>query len=123
MLTFDLPMVQVPEASIVYDINNRPIKGLSEQNRISISFDEIPTDFKNAVIAVEDKNFYQHHGVDISGIMRAMFINIKNLKIVEGGSTITQQTAKNLFLTNERTFLRKIKELFYAIELEKNYKR
>lgn len=119
--TFDLPMVQVPEASIVYDINNRPIKGLSEQNRISISFDEIPTDFKNAVIAVEDKNFYQHHGVDISGIMRAMFINIKNLKIVEGGSTITQQTAKNLFLTNERTFLRKIKELFYAIELEKNY--
>ena len=116
-----LPEIQVPEASIVYDINNRPIKGLSEQNRISVSFDEISADFRNAVIAVEDKDFYQHHGVDVSGIARAMFINIKNLKIVEGGSTITQQTAKNLFLTNERTFLRKFKELFYAIELERSY--
>ncbi|NLB87726.1 MAG: penicillin-binding protein, partial [Syntrophomonadaceae bacterium] len=79
----NLPDIQVPEASVVYDINNRPIKGLSEQNRISISFDEIPDDFKNAVIAVEDKDFYKHHGIDISGIIRAMFINIKNLKIVE----------------------------------------
>ncbi|HZK42762.1 MAG TPA: PBP1A family penicillin-binding protein [Syntrophomonadaceae bacterium] len=117
----DLPKIDVPEASIVYDINDRPIKGLSEQNRIAINYDEIPVDFINAVIAVEDKDFYKHHGVDITGIIRAMLVNLKNLKVVEGGSTITQQTAKNLFLSNERTFLRKIKELFYAIELERRY--
>ncbi len=119
--SINLPKVEVPEASIVYDINNRPIKGLSEQNRINVNIDEIAKNFTMAVIAVEDKDFYKHHGVDISGIIRALFVNIKNLKIVEGGSTITQQTAKTLFLTNERTLIRKIKELFYAIELERQY--
>lgn len=119
--TIKLPEIQVPEASVVYDVNNRPIKGLSEQNRISVSFDDIPLTYKNAVIAIEDKDFYQHHGVDLKGIARAVFINIKKLKVAEGGSTITQQTAKNLFLTNERTLIRKVKELFFAIELEKRY--
>lgn len=119
--SINLPKVQVPEASIVFDINNRPIKGLSEQNRISLTIDEISPSFLQAVIAVEDKDFYKHHGVDISGILRALFVNIKYLKIVEGGSTITQQTAKTLFLSNERTLTRKIKELFYAVELERKY--
>ncbi len=117
----DISVIDVPEASVVYDINGRPIKGLAEENRISIGFEEIPESFKAAIIAVEDKNFYSHHGVDISGVMRALFLNIKAGKITAGGSTITQQTAKNLFLSNERTLTRKIKELFYAIQLERSY--
>lgn len=119
--SFNLPDIEIPEASVVYDINNRPIKGLSEYNRISVNIDEISPNFIKAVVAVEDKDFYSHHGIDFTGILRALYVNVKNLKVVEGGSTITQQTAKTLFLSNERTLIRKIKELFYAIELERNY--
>ncbi len=117
----DISTIDVPEASVVYDTNGRPIKGLAEENRISIGFEEIPESFKAAIIAVEDKNFYSHHGVDIGGIMRALLLNVKAGKITAGGSTITQQTAKTLFLSNERTLTRKIKELFYALELERSY--
>lgn len=119
--SFDWPEIQIPEASIVYDINGNPIRGLAEQNQINISLDEIPSSFIGAVIAIEDKNFYNHHGVDFTGILRAVLTNIRQGKVAAGGSTITQQTAKNLFLTNERTLTRKIKELFYAIQLERQY--
>lgn len=119
--SFDWLELQVPQASIVYDINGTPVRGLAEQNQINISLEEIPDSFKAAVIATEDKNFYDHHGVDFTGIMRALITNIRAGKIAAGGSTITQQTAKNLFLTNERTLIRKIKELFYAIQLERQY--
>lgn len=116
-----LPEIQVPEASVIFDINGRPITGLAEENRISIGFEEIPESFKAAIIVVEDKNFYQHHGIDMAGIIRAVIQNIKAGRITAGGSTITQQTAKTLFLSNERTFARKIKELFYAWQLERRY--
>ncbi len=106
---------------MVFDIKGRPIKGLAEENRISIEFEEIPESFKAAIIAVEDKNFYNHHGIDFTGILRALFLNLKAGKITAGGSTITQQTAKTLYLSNERTISRKIKELFYALELERRY--
>lgn len=118
---FNWPELQIPQASIVYDINGTPVRGLTEQNQINISLDEIPASFTAAVIAVEDKNFYNHHGVDFTGILRALIANIRAGKVTAGGSTITQQTAKNLFLTNERTLTRKIKELFYAIQLERQY--
>lgn len=113
--------IEVPEASVVFDIKGRPIKGLAEENRISIGFEEIPDSFKAAIIAVEDKNFYNHHGIDFSGILRALFLNLKAGKVTAGGSTITQQTAKILFLSHERTVIRKLKELFYALELERRY--
>lgn len=119
--SWGLPEVDVPEASLVYDINNEPIRGLSSENRVSIPSDEIPEGFKKAVIAVEDKNFYRHHGIDMTGIIRAAYANIRAGKIVAGGSTITQQTAKNLFLSNERTFLRKLKEVYFAVQLERRY--
>lgn len=119
--SFDWPAIKIPEPSIVYDINGTPMRGLSEQNQINISLEEIPSSFIAAVIAIEDKNFYSHHGVDFTGILRALYTNIRQGKVAAGGSTITQQTAKNLFLTNERTLTRKIKELFYAIQLERQY--
>ena len=115
------PELQIPQASIVYDISGTPIRGLAEQNQINISLEDIPDSFILAVISVEDKNFYSHHGVDFTGILRALLTNIRQGEVAAGGSTISQQTAKNLFLTNERTLTRKIKELFYAIQLEREY--
>jgi 1A family penicillin-binding protein len=115
------PEMQIPQASIVYDVNGTPIRGLAEQNQINLPLEDIPASFIAAVISVEDKNFYSHHGVDFTGILRALLTNIRQGEVAAGGSTITQQTAKNLFLTNERTLTRKIKELFYAIQLERTY--
>ncbi|MGI5920644.1 MAG: transglycosylase domain-containing protein [Syntrophomonadaceae bacterium] len=119
--TWKLPTVELPQASVVYDVNGRVINGLTPENRISVSLNEISPYFIDAIIAVEDKNFYRHHGIDIIGIARAVLVNLRAGKVVEGGSTITQQTAKNIFLTNERTFTRKLKELFYALQLERQY--
>ena len=119
--TWKLPKTELPEASIVLDINGEVIDGLTRENQINLKREEIPQDFVNAIIAVEDKNFYRHPGVDPSGIARAIVTNIKYRKIIAGGSTITQQTAKNLFLSSEKTFTRKIKELVYAIQLERKY--
>lgn len=119
--TIGLPSAAVPKSSTVYDINGTVVQGLSEQNQVQVEIDQMSPHFVNGIIAIEDKNFYRHHGVDISGMVRAMLTNIKAGKIVAGGSTITQQTAKTLFLSNERTWSRKIKELYYSILMESRY--
>lgn len=119
--TIRLPNFSMPEPSVLYDVNGQRISGLAEKNRVSVNLDDISPYFINAVIAVEDKNFRNHHGIDIKGILRAVYMNIRYRSIVEGGSTITQQTAKNLYLSNEKTFTRKIKELYYAFLLERKY--
>ena len=92
-----------------------------EAHRQYIQYDEIPEDFVNAIIAAEDNNFLKHFGVDIPGILRALIANIKAGKIVQGGSTITQQTAKNLFKRKDRSLGAKLTELLYALRLEYHY--
>ncbi|NLN87240.1 MAG: penicillin-binding protein, partial [Syntrophomonadaceae bacterium] len=119
--SFGLPYAAVPKSSTVYDINGQVVQGLSEQNQVQVDIGQISPHFVNGIIAIEDKSFYRHHGVDISGMLRAMLTNIKAGEIVAGGSTITQQTAKTLFLSNERTWSRKIKELYYSILMESRY--
>ncbi|MDD4802612.1 MAG: PBP1A family penicillin-binding protein [Syntrophomonas sp.] len=119
--TIKLPSAAIPEASIVYDVNGKTVQGLAEQNQVNVNLEEISPYFLNAVIAVEDKRFYKHYGIDYYGLLRAAILNLKARKIVAGGSTITQQTAKTLFLSNERTWNRKVKELYYAFLLEKTY--
>lgn len=86
-----------------------------------VAIRDIPKDYVNAVVAVEDRRFYKHNGVDIISIGRAVFTDIKNMKLVEGGSTITQQVAKNNLFTQEKKLERKIAEIFASFELEKNY--
>lgn len=86
-----------------------------------ITFDETPASLIDAVIATEDRNFYNHFGIDPFGLARAMVVNIRAGHIVQGGSTITQQVAKNVFLTPERSLLRKIKEMLLAIKLEQRF--
>jgi membrane peptidoglycan carboxypeptidase len=104
-----------------YSINENLIEQISSSVPNYTKINDMPKNLKNAVIAVEDNSFYNHHGIDIMSIGRAMYNNIKAGKIMEGGSTITQQLAKNLFLTNDRTFKRKFKELILAVELERRY--
>lgn len=84
-------------------------------------FDELPKDYVNAVVAIEDHRFYDHSGIDIISIGRAIIRNVTNLSYVEGGSTITQQVAKNLYFSQEKKMTRKIAEVFVAFDLEKNY--
>lgn len=91
------------------------------EDRLLLSHDEIPQKLKDALLAVEDRNFYQHYGVDPKGITRAIWINVKAGATVQGGSTLTQQLVKNYFLTSERTLIRKINEAIMSLLLEYHY--
>ncbi|MCT8991642.1 penicillin-binding protein 1A [Chelativorans sp. SCAU2101] len=90
------------------------------RQRDSVPIDELPDYFIKAVLATEDRRFFEHFGIDVVGLVRALTVNLRANEIVQGGSTITQQLAKNLFLSNERTYERKIKEAFLALWLEAN---
>ncbi len=88
--------------------------------RGSVPVDEVPDYVVKAVLATEDRRFFEHFGIDFVGLARAMSVNVQANSVVQGGSTITQQLAKNLFLSNERTYERKIKEAFLSLWLEMN---
>ncbi len=90
-------------------------------HRQYLTYDQIPRDFINAIVAAEDDQFFHHHGIDFPGIARAMIANIRAGRVVQGGSTITQQTAKNLFKRESRSYRAKLKELLYALRLEYRY--
>ena len=92
-----------------------------DYHRQYLYYDQIPKNFINAIVAAEDKSFFTHYGVDIPGIIRAMIANYKAGRVVAGGSTITQQTAKNLFKRESRSYKAKLKELLYALRLENRY--
>ena len=86
-----------------------------------VNYYELPQNLINAVVATEDRRFFNHHGVDFIGILRASYVNHEAGRIVQGGSTITQQLAKLLFLKSERTVKRKIQEILLAVQLERNF--
>ena len=86
-----------------------------------IPYEEIPRQIKNATVAIEDENFYQHGGISIPSVIRAFFVNLGAGEIEQGGSTITQQLVKNSLLTSEKKITRKIKELFLALKIEKSF--
>ena len=90
----------------------------SEENYTN--FEDLPEFYKDAVVAVEDRRFYEHGALDYIGIARAIWTNIKSFELREGGSSITQQVAKNVYFTQEKTALRKIAEVFMAFEIERN---
>ena len=112
----------IPDAaSQFYDINGNVIyTTLSEERRIPVTIDKIPKHVQQAFIAIEDNRFYEHSGIDYRGTARALVSTLSGSE-VQGGSTITQQLAKNAFLTQERSIVRKIKEAFIAKELEHKY--
>jgi penicillin-binding protein 1A len=124
---YDLPKLQElelvikkPTIELKYNNGNR-LLGFGEVYREQVTYYQLPKDLINAVIATEDRRFFNHWGFDIVGIIRAVFVNQAAGKIVQGGSTITQQLAKMLFLNPERTFKRKVQEVLLALQLEQNF--
>ncbi|WP_425589624.1 transglycosylase domain-containing protein [Fictibacillus terranigra] len=108
-------------ASTLVDLKGNTITRIYSENRELVSADEIPDEVKDAFVAVEDTRFYEHHGLDFRSIARAVYRDIAAGHKVEGGSTITQQLAKNVFLSHEKSLLRKTKEAVIAINLERRY--
>lgn len=111
------------ETSFIYDRTGESVlyEVHGDEDRQMLAHDEIPDLMRNAAMATEDKNFPYHFGVDPIGILRAMWVNIREGRIVQGGSTITQQLARNLTNSREKTVARKIREILIAIELELRY--
>lgn len=103
----------------IYSADEEIIKTFTAYTYEKIELKDIPDDLKKALIATEDKNFYRHHGYDLTGLVRSTVQNVIAGHVVQGASTLTQQLARVLFLNNERTFDRKLKELFIAARIEK----
>ncbi|MDU2417990.1 penicillin-binding protein 1A [Negativicoccus succinicivorans] len=119
----DVQQTDTPAASSqVFDIKGRLITTIhAEENRLPVSLDQVPENLQHAFLAAEDIRFYDHHGIDPRGIMRAIFANITHNGIAQGGSTITQQLARNAFLTQNRTLERKFQEAILALQIEREY--
>lgn len=109
------------ESSLVYSGDGKILAEFYIERRTFIPHYKIPEHVKNAFIAIEDIRFYTHPGVDFIGIMRAMYHDLRTRSVAQGGSTITQQLAKMLFLKPERNIKRKIKEMVLSIQMEKHY--
>src|SRR5262245_19492909 len=116
-----LEKFEASEGTKVYDDNDELITEFHVERRIFVPLPQIPKALRDAVIATEDARFYSHHGVDPTGIGRAIYQNFRRGRIVEGGSTITQQLAKVLFLTPDKSLERKLKEAVLALTLERRY--
>lgn len=108
-------------SSVVYGANDKIVTVLYQENRDYITLDKVPQNLKNAFIAIEDSKFYEHRGIDPFGIARALLLDLKVGGKAQGASTITQQLARATFLTNEKSWLRKIREAGYAIAMERTY--
>lgn len=123
----DLPEISTLEdyrpsiISEIYSDEGNVIAEFAVERRVVIPFQDIPQHLKHALVATEDQHFYSHPGIDPSGIARAAILNLMEGRVGQGGSTITQQLSKLLFLTPDRTYERKIKEAILAFQIEKNY--
>ena len=95
------------------------IKEIRTEKKNYIEYENLPKDYINAIVAVEDRRFFEHNGVDLISIARAVIKDIQTMRLAEGGSTITQQLAKNTYFTQRKEFTRKIAEIFMAVEYEK----
>ncbi len=124
---WDLPQVQTLEeyrpsiTSRVYSDSNKLLAEFYLENRTPVALSDVPEVLIKALIATEDTRFYSHPGIDFHGIVRALYRNIRAGKVLEGGSTLTQQLAKVLFLTPERSYSRKLKEMALALRIEQRY--
>ena len=111
---YDLYKKAIAETSI-----DDKIEKIKTENENYVKFEDLPEEYINAIVAVEDRRFYIHNGVDLISIARAVITDIKTMSLAEGGSTITQQLAKNTYFTQRKEVTRKIAEIFMAFEYEK----
>lgn len=126
-ISMDLPQINSlkdynpPMNSKILSKDGEVLLEIGAETRDVVAFDKIPKKVVDAFLAAEDDNFYHHEGIDYLGIVRAFFINMKAGKLVQGGSTITQQVAKSFLLTRERTISRKVKDLLLARKIEQKF--
>ena len=114
---------EMSENSTMVDKDGNEIDSIrTSENREIVGYDKVPENLKNAFVAVEDRRFFKHGGIDPMSIIGSAFENFKSGSIVRGGSTLTQQLARNTYLSNDQTYERKIKEIFFALEIEKKFK-
>lgn len=105
----------------VYSRDGKLMAQIGEQRRIPVTYDEVPEMVRQAFIAAEDDQFFRHSGFDYAGILRSLVVNLVPGKRLQGASTITQQTARNLFLTQDRTWRRKVQEMFLTHRIEREF--
>lgn len=117
----DINAFEAPEASLVYSSDGVLLGRVFRENRTNVALKDIPKELREATVAIEDKRFYEHSGVDMRGVARAVLANIRGQRMAQGGSTITQQLARNVYLTQRKTIQRKIQEIFLAILIERNF--
>ncbi|MEW5785732.1 MAG: PBP1A family penicillin-binding protein [Bacillota bacterium] len=116
----DLDSIRSVETTFIFDAADEIITRLhAEQDRVYVELADIPLYVQEAFIAVEDKRFFEHHGFDLPGSLRALWANLQNRRITQGASTITQQLVRSLFLPPDQTFRRKVQEIWLAIQLER----
>ncbi|MCK5739368.1 transglycosylase domain-containing protein, partial [bacterium] len=118
-LPTDLSQLSLNAATAFYNEKGEVISSLGDRQMVPIS--QISPYFLKAIVAVEDARFYQHHGLSKRGLIRAFVKNVRHMRIVEGGSTITQHLAKNLFLSFEQTYGRKFQEMLLALHIERTF--
>lgn len=118
---FDASKLDPAQETIIYDRYGQPAITLRPSKSIPVPLQDIPINLRNAVIATEDSRFYEHPGIDLRGMARALVRDILSGGKVEGGSTITQQLARWVFLNDQKTFSRKIEEIILAAQLERHY--
>jgi len=102
----------------IYDKDGNLVREFYTKRRVLIRFEQVPEVVIKALLAIEDNRFYDHFGVDPLRILKALLVDLKTLSFAQGGSTITQQTAKNFLLTRDKKIIRKIKELLLALKIE-----
>jgi len=126
-LTFDIPEVthlqdwKPPVVTTIYSADNQVLYQFGAEKRIVVGLDQIPKQFLDALVATEDSHYYEHVGIDPWGIARAIITDIIHLRKAQGGSTITQQLARSLFLKPEKTMRRKLQEMVLAVQIEKAF--
>ena len=114
-------LANMPRATTVYDVNDQPIFTIYQERRIEVPLSEVSPNVVQAVIAIEDQRFYRHSGIDVWRIGGALMANLRSGDRSQGGSTITQQLARKSFLTDDKTFRRKLKEMFLAVRIERQF--
>lgn len=115
----DLNEIALSTPTVIYSESGQIVSVLAD--REVIPFSQIPEHFKQAIIAMEDAKFYRHHGISKRGLLRALWVDLIHLSIRQGGSSITQQLAKNLFFSFDKSWARKIKEMLIAFQLEQQF--
>ena len=120
-LTRDLQLDAAPEASLVYDRHNNLLLSFAAEDRTNVPLDRVSSSMVSAVLVAEDRYFFKHAGMDIIGLARAAWVDLKARAVKQGGSTITQQLIRQVALTTDRNFHRKIKEALLALRVERRF--